>query len=104
MVRSLTSSSSVGLVQPAVVGDAEPAQRRAGALREQLPRHDVGVVLHLGDHDLVAGPEARTAGRRAGCAEGVRHQVDRLGGVLGEHHLVAEPALMNAATFSRAPS
>ena len=24
--------------------------------RELLPRHQVGVVLHLGDEDLVAGP------------------------------------------------
>ena len=51
-------------VEPAVVGEPEPAQRRAGALGEQLPRHDVGVVLHLGDDDLVARADLR-AGPRA---------------------------------------
>ena len=32
------------------------AQRRARARTEHLPRHDVRVVLELGDDDLVAGP------------------------------------------------
>ena len=55
------------------------------------------MVLHLGDHDLVAGheDEALGAGRqrgavrrlRGGVAERVRHEVDGLGGVLGEHQL-----------------
>ena len=72
-------------VEPAVVGEPEPPQRRAGALGEQLPRHDVGVVLHLGDDDLVAGPTCAVP--RPG--QGVRGQVERLGGVLGEDHLVA---------------
>ena len=47
----------VGQVEPALVGQREPAQRRAGALAEHLPRHEVGVVLHLGHADLVAGSE-----------------------------------------------
>ena len=44
----------VGQVEPAVVGQPEPAQRRAGAAAQLLPRHQVGVVLHLGHDDLVA--------------------------------------------------
>jgi hypothetical protein len=78
----------VGEVEPAVVGQRDPAQRGAGALAEHLPRHQVGVVLHLGDADLVAGAD-REAAARGGVAEGVGHQVVGLGGVLGEHHLVA---------------
>ena len=66
-------------VEPPLGQDLEPAQRRAGALGEQLPGHQVRVVLHLGDEDLVAGLDRR--GERVG------HQVDRLGGALGEHDL-----------------
>ena len=76
----------VGQVEPAVVGEAEPLQLRAGALREQLPRHDVGVVLHLRDDDL--GLAVHAVGL-VGPAEHVGHEVERLGGVLGEDHLVA---------------
>ena len=76
-------------VEPAVGRHAEPAQRRPGALAQQLPRHDVGVVLHLGDDDLVAGAEREPAAgpRRARVAHRVGDQVDRLGDVLGEHDL-----------------
>ena len=55
-------------------GHDEP---RAGRLARQLPRHDVGVVLHGGDEHLVARPQP-------GPGERVRDQVDRLGGVAGE--------------------
>ena len=43
------SSSRVELLerQRAIVADLEVAQLRPGRLRRQLPRHDVGVVLHL---------------------------------------------------------
>ena len=47
----------VGQVEPALRGDAEPAQRGPGALAKQLPRHEIGVMLHLGHDDLVTGPE-----------------------------------------------
>ncbi len=66
-------------VQPTLVGDTEPAQLRSRALRELLPRHDIGVVLHLGDHDLVILADA------TGVAQHPGHQVERFGGVLGEH-------------------
>ena len=75
----------VGQVEVTVVGEPEPAQLGALALGEQLPRDDVGVVLHLGDHHAVAGPTCE----RAGPGERVGHEVERLGGVLGEDHLVA---------------
>ena len=85
-VFSVMISSMFGQVEPAVVGEAEPLQLRAGALREQLPRHDVGVVLHLRDDDL--GLVVHPVGL-VGPAEHVGHEVERLGGVLGEDHLVA---------------
>jgi hypothetical protein len=72
-------------VEPPVRRHAEPAQLRAGPLAEHLPRHDVGVVFHLGDDDLIALPDPqRSAG---GVAERVGDQVDALGDVLGEHDL-----------------
>ena len=82
-------------IEPAVVGDAEPAQRRAGALGDLLPRHQVRVVLHLGHDDLVAGAEPEALGlraRRGRVAHRVGDQVDALGGVLGEHQLVGAHA------------
>ena len=59
LVRSVSSSPSAGPctaveVEPTLVGDPDPAQGGAGAAGELLPRHEVGVVLHLGDEDLVA--------------------------------------------------
>ena len=37
-----------------LVVDGEVLEARAGLLAEDLPRDDVGVVLHLGKHDRVA--------------------------------------------------
>ena len=59
--------------------DAEPAQLDAGLLGQHEPGDDVGVVLHLGEHDGVAGAEV-------GLAPGLGHQVQALGDVLGEDH------------------
>ena len=66
---------ALGLVkiELAVVGDVEPAQFRPGTFTHQLPGHQIGVVLHDGDDDLVAGAESGS--------EGVRGKVQRLGGV-----------------------
>ncbi len=80
-------------VEPALVGDRHPAQGRAGAARQLLPRDEVGVVLHLGDEHLVAraqgepraGASPATGG---GVGERVGREVQALGRVLGEHHLV----------------
>ena len=63
--------------QLAVLVDVHVAQRRAGRLRQHLPRDEVRVVLDLGDDDHVARADERAAVR-------VRDQVDRLGGVAGE--------------------
>ena len=45
----------VGEVELAVLRERHPAQLDAPLGGEQVPGHDVGVVLHLGEHDDVAG-------------------------------------------------
>ena len=69
------------ILQVDLPGRRHPAggQRRAAALAEQLPRHDVGVMLHFRDEHFVAGPEP--AGQAGGG------QVDPLGGASGEDEL-----------------
>src|SRR4051794_21269954 len=66
-------------VQPTVVSDRGPLQDHAQPLAQEVPGHDVGVVLHLRDDDLVAGLET--------SAEARGHQVHRLCAALGEDDL-----------------
>ena len=47
----------------AVVTDGQPAQLDAPFGREHVPRHDVGVVLHLGEYDDVTGLQVGTTPR-----------------------------------------
>ena len=68
-------------VELAVVLHRDHLEHRAGLLAHELPGHDVGVVLHGAEQDLVACGQARSA-------PALRHQVDRLGGAAGEHDLV----------------
>ena len=63
-----------------VVGDRRPFDHGALPLTMEIPRHEVGVVFHDCEDDLVAFAEVHTVGGR--------DQVDRLGGVLGEDDLV----------------
>ena len=68
LVRSVISSSMFDRSRwPSSVS---PNQRSVGALAlgEQLPRHDVGVVLHLGDDDLVAGADLERPRPRPACS------------------------------------
>ena len=84
-------------VEATIIGNTDPAKRGARAPCQLLPRNEVGVMFHLGNHDLVAHPEpeprrerwvdAVHGASRRSVAEGVGHQVERLSGVLGEHHL-----------------
>ena len=57
-------------------------QEQAVALGEQLPGHEVAVVLHHRQDDLVARPEVRGA-------PGVGHEVDGLGRAAREDDLLA---------------
>ena len=72
-------------IDAAVVGDAVPAQRGAGAPGQFLPRDQVGVVLELGGDDDVARADGTF---EAVVPQHIGHQVERFGGVLGEHQLV----------------
>ncbi len=67
-------------VEQPVVVDRRPVDLRPDPLGELLPGDDVGVVLHLGQEDAVAGADV-------GVAPGARDQVDRLGRVADEDHL-----------------
>ena len=64
-----------------VGGDGDPPQLDAALGRQDLPRHDVGVVLHVREHDRIALAQV-------GACPRVRHQVDRLGRVAHVDDLV----------------
>ena len=86
--------------QDAVVGDRDELEVAVLLLDEELPRNEVGVVLHLGQDDRVAPADVPAAPR-------VGDEVDRLGGVAGEDDLVAvgrvdEPRRRWARAFSYA--
>ena len=67
--------------EQAVVGDRDELEVAVLLLDEELPRDEVRVVLHLGEHDRVAARDVLPAPR-------VGDEVDRLGRVAGEDHLV----------------
>ena len=75
--------------QPLVLVEAQLAgvrhrdhtQACALLLAEDLPRHDVRVMLHLGDDDLVAGADVR-------AAVGLGDEVDGLGRAADEDDLL----------------
>ena len=72
--------------EPSPIVERDVAEARAALLRQELPRHQVAVVLHLGDdhlgrEDLVSRPDVPPAPR-------VRHQVERFGHVPGENDLI----------------
>ena len=84
----LTQQAEKGVVVDlARVADRDDAEARAFLLAEHLPRDNVGVVFHRGDHDLVALSDGRPPKR-------ARHQVnpfraasreDNLGVIFGAH-------------------
>ena len=67
--------------EDAVVRDRDELEVAVSLLDQDLPRDEVGVVLHLGQDDRVAPPDVAPAPR-------VGDEVDRLGRVAGEHDLV----------------
>ena len=91
------AAGEVGEVELAVGGERDPAQLDAALGGEHVPRHDVGVVLHVGEHDDVAGAEVGPAPR-------LGDEVERLGGVLREHDLVGVAGVDEAGDLARAAS
>ncbi len=67
-------------IERTVVEDGDIAQDAALALAQHVPGHDIGVVLHLGGQDLIAGLQP--------LAPGPGDQVDGLGRRLGEDDLI----------------
>ena len=96
-VRSPKACSNAVEVELAFVVDRHDAERRPGLLANELPRDDVGVVLHPGEHDLVARPEV-------GAAPALGDEVDALGAAAREDHLARLAALMKRWRRCRAPS
>ena len=83
IASSLAPAASVvevGEIEAVVGGERNPAKFDAALGREHVPRNDVGVVLHLGEHDDIARPQV-------GAAPRIRDEVDGLGGVAGEDEL-----------------
>ena len=77
-------------VEDAVIVDRHPDQLGALPLADEMPRHDVGVVLHDRQHDLVALADVRHA-------EAIGDGVDRRGRVGGEDDLVGARRVEEAA-------
>ena len=67
-------------VEAEVVSERDPAQLDAALGGEHVPRHDVGVVLHVRQHD-------RIAGLQVGARPRVGDEVDGFGRVAHEHDL-----------------
>ena len=67
--------------QTARIVERQHADFGALALGQQLPRHQVGVMLHLADEDVVARPDEP-------FAPGIGHGVERRGGAGREDHLL----------------
>ena len=70
--------------QPARVVERQHPHLRPAALRGQLPRHQVGVVLHLADDDVVAFVQEP-------FAPGIGHRVERRRRPGCENDLLAAP-------------
>ena len=71
----------VGQVELAVIGQRNPADLDASGGGQHLPRDDVGVMLHVGQHDRIASPQVGSTPRG-------RNEIECFGGVLGEHDFV----------------
>ena len=83
--RAVEEAVEVGEVEALIGGERDPAELDAALGGEDVPRHDVGVVLEVAEHDGVAGLQV-------GACPRVRDEVDRLGGVAREHDLARSRA------------
>src|SRR6185437_757753 len=76
----------------AFVVDRRPLDHGTLALAQEMPWHDVGVVLHDRKNDFVARLDALTTER-------VGHKIDRLGGVAGKDDLFGALGIDKTANF-----
>ena len=67
--------------QLAAIIDRRDAQLRASLVAQDLPGHDIGVVLHRGDQHFVARRDLR-------AAVGLRDEIDAFGGPADEDDFV----------------
>ena len=74
----------------AAVGHRRPRQNRAFPLAQEMPRHDIGVVLHDRDEDFVALADP-------GFAERPRDEIDGARGIAREDDLVRMLGVEEAA-------
>ena len=68
-----------GHVQRAIFEHGRPFQDHALVFAQEVPGHDVGVVLHLGEDDLVPG--------RQGLPQAAGHEIERVCAAAGENDL-----------------
>ena len=74
----------------ALVVDRRPFDHRALPLAQEVPRHDIGMVLHDGEHDLVARLDTL-------AAEGIGDEIDGFCGVAREDDLFLARGIEEAA-------
>ena len=71
--RTLTEQGAVGIHIDLTYGrQGDDTQMRPTALAHHLPRHDIRVVLHRADDDLVASRDEGFASRRCDEIDGLR--------------------------------
>ena len=62
-------------------GDFHRRDAGTAAFGDQLPGHEIGMVLHARDQNHIAGLQARQR-------EGIRHQIQGLGGARSQHQII----------------
>ena len=65
---------------------------RALTLAQEMPRHDVGVMLHDRKYDFIAGLDAL-------AAESIGDEIDGLGGIASEDDLFLTPGIEEAGNL-----
>ncbi len=84
-------------VQQTILAHRDELQAQVFLGGQDMPGHQVGVVLHLGQDNHIARPQV-------GPPPGVGHQVDRLGGVACVDHLARGRRMDKAGDLARASS
>ena len=86
LVRGVSSFSNSSMRKLPSSSTGAHLMHGALALAQKMPRHDVGMMLHDREHDLVAGLDAL-------AAERIGDEIDRFRGVAGEDDLFLAPGI-----------